>query len=104
MAQFTLKLGTRRSALARAQSGAVARRLESLHPGLSVEMVGIDTRGDRITDVPLSQVDGKAFFTAEIHGENDTRTGVLVEFDRTETIFSKPSDERTENYVTGRFG
>jgi hydroxymethylbilane synthase len=66
MAQFTLKLGTRRSALARAQSGAVARRLESLHPGLSVEMVGIDTRGDRITDVPLSQVDGKAFFTAEI--------------------------------------
>jgi hydroxymethylbilane synthase len=66
MAQRTLKLGTRRSALARAQSGAVARRLESLHPGLSVELVGIETRGDRITDVPLSQVDGKAFFTAEI--------------------------------------
>ncbi len=48
--------------------------------------------------------DRTAFFTAEIHGENDTRTGVLVEYDRTETIFSKPSDERTENYVTGRFG
>jgi phosphate transport system ATP-binding protein len=29
---------------------------------------------------------------------------VLVEFDRTETIFSAPADERTENYVTGRFG
>jgi hydroxymethylbilane synthase len=66
MAQLTLKLGTRRSALARAQSGAIARRLESLHPGLTIELVGIDTRGDRITDVPLSQVDGKAFFTAEI--------------------------------------
>lgn len=66
MAQLTLRLGTRRSALARAQSGAVARRLEALHPGLGVELVGIDTRGDRITDVPLSQVDGKAFFTAEI--------------------------------------
>ena len=66
MAQAPLKLGTRRSALARAQSGAIARRLEALHPGLDVELVGIDTRGDRITDVPLSQVDGKAFFTAEI--------------------------------------
>ena len=27
-----------------------------------------------------------------------------VEFDATEKIFSNPSDERTENYVTGRFG
>lgn len=66
MAKVSLKLGTRRSALARAQSGAVARRLETLHPGLRIELVGIDTRGDRITDVPLTQLDGKAFFTAEI--------------------------------------
>jgi len=29
---------------------------------------------------------------------------MLVELDRTETIFSSPTDERTENYVTGRFG
>jgi phosphate transport system ATP-binding protein len=29
---------------------------------------------------------------------------VLVEFDDTDTIFSNPSDQRTENYVTGRFG
>ncbi|MEY2404371.1 MAG: hypothetical protein QOD38_1922, partial [Acidimicrobiaceae bacterium] len=29
---------------------------------------------------------------------------ILVEFDRTETMFSNPGDERTENYVTGRFG
>ena len=36
--------------------------------------------------------------------EGDRRTGVLVEFDRTEKIFSNPSDERTENYITGRFG
>ena len=48
--------------------------------------------------------DMTAFFTAEIHSENDTRTGILVECDRTKTIFSNPSDERTENYVTGRFG
>ncbi len=48
--------------------------------------------------------DMTAFFTAEIHSENDTRTGILVECDHTKTIFSNPSDERTENYVTGRFG
>jgi phosphate transport system ATP-binding protein len=48
--------------------------------------------------------DRTAFFTAEVNPESDTRTGILVEFDRTETMFSNPSDERTENYVTGRFG
>ena len=48
--------------------------------------------------------DRTAFFTADVHSENDTRTGILVEVDRTEAIFSNPADERTENYVTGRFG
>jgi phosphate transport system ATP-binding protein len=45
-----------------------------------------------------------AFFTTEVNEHSDTRTGVLVEMDRTEKMFSNPSDERTENYVTGRFG
>jgi phosphate transport system ATP-binding protein len=48
--------------------------------------------------------DKTAFFTAEINSESDRRTGVLVEFDDTKTIFSNPTDERTEHYVTGRFG
>jgi phosphate transport system ATP-binding protein len=48
--------------------------------------------------------DMTAFFTAEVNEKQDRRTGVLVEYDRTETIFTNPSDERTENYVTGRFG
>jgi phosphate transport system ATP-binding protein len=48
--------------------------------------------------------DRTAFFTTELSAEGDRRTGVLVEFDRTETMFSNPSDTRTENYVTGRFG
>ncbi|HWW19169.1 MAG TPA: hydroxymethylbilane synthase [Steroidobacteraceae bacterium] len=61
-----LKLGTRRSALARAQSAAVARLLQQHHPALAVELVGIETQGDRILDKPLSTVDGKEFFTAEI--------------------------------------
>jgi hydroxymethylbilane synthase len=61
-----LKLGTRRSALARAQSAAVARQLEQLHPGLAIELVGIETRGDRILDTPLSSVEGKEFFTDDL--------------------------------------
>ena len=45
-----------------------------------------------------------AFFTTEVNEESDVRTGVLVEVDRTEKMFANHSDERTEHYVTGRFG
>ena len=48
--------------------------------------------------------DMTAFFTAEVDAQADRRAGVLVEFDRTEKIFTSPSDERTESYVSGRFG
>ena len=48
--------------------------------------------------------DRTAFFTVEVHEETGQRTGKIVEFDRTETIFTNPSDQRTEDYVTGRFG
>ena len=48
--------------------------------------------------------DRTAFFTAELDATNDQRTGTLVEYDATARIFSNPSDERTENYITGRFG
>ena len=48
--------------------------------------------------------DRTAFFTVEIDEQTGQRTGTVVEYDRTETIFTNPSDERTEAYVTGRFG
>jgi phosphate transport system ATP-binding protein len=48
--------------------------------------------------------DKTAFFTTEVNEESDTRTGHLVEYDRTDILFSNPSDERTEAYITGRFG
>ncbi len=48
--------------------------------------------------------DRTAFFTTEVESEADTRTGLLVECDSTDKMFSNPSDERTENYITGRFG
>jgi phosphate transport system ATP-binding protein len=48
--------------------------------------------------------DRTAFFSTEVNPESDRRTGLLVEYTDTDTIFSTPSDERTENYITGRFG
>ena len=48
--------------------------------------------------------DQTAFFSVEIAEDSDMRTGILVEFGSTDIIFSNPNDERTENYVTGRFG
>ncbi len=48
--------------------------------------------------------DMTAFFSVEVDEEKDHRTGVLVEYAETPTIFTKPADQRTEDYVTGRFG
>jgi phosphate transport system ATP-binding protein len=44
-----------------------------------------------------------AFFTAEVE-ENGTRYGTLIEMDDTAKIFTNPSDTRTEDYISGRFG
>jgi phosphate transport system ATP-binding protein len=48
--------------------------------------------------------DMTAFFSVEVDEEQDRRTGILVEYDETPTIFTNPADKRTEDYVTGRFG
>jgi phosphate transport system ATP-binding protein len=47
--------------------------------------------------------DRTAFFTIDI-GPDGQRTGALVEYDKTEVIFTNPTQKRTEDYVTGRFG
>jgi phosphate transport system ATP-binding protein len=47
--------------------------------------------------------DRTAFFTAEVDDAGHRR-GRLIEYDVTETIFTHPSDPRTEGYITGRFG
>jgi phosphate transport system ATP-binding protein len=48
--------------------------------------------------------DRTAFFSVLTNSDNDTRTGVLVEYGRTEQIFQDPRDPRTQAYVTGRMG
>lgn len=60
-----LRLGTRGSALARAQADRVRRDLEAAHPGLEVELVLIRTTGDRLRG-PLAPVGGKGLFVREI--------------------------------------
>lgn len=61
----TLRLGTRRSPLALAQSRTVAKALEAHHPGLAVELVPMSTAGDRTTG-DLAALGGKGLFTAEL--------------------------------------
>ena len=65
-ARATLRLGTRGSPLALAQSREVAAALEAHHPGLRVDLAVIRTSGDRIQDVPLAKIGGKGLFVKEI--------------------------------------
>jgi len=61
--------GTRRSNLARIQTGIVIDQLSGLFPGLSIEEKIIATRGDSILDSPLSRIGDKGLFTREIEQE-----------------------------------
>ena len=48
--------------------------------------------------------DMTAFFSVVVAEDGSARRGILVEYDTTPKIFTTPSDKRTEDYVTGRFG
>jgi hydroxymethylbilane synthase len=66
VAPTRLRLGTRGSPLARAQSALVRAALEAAHPGLVVEPVYIRTTGDRLQRGPLAPAGGKGLFVKEI--------------------------------------
>ncbi|MBF0308752.1 MAG: hydroxymethylbilane synthase [Magnetococcales bacterium] len=61
-----LRIGTRGSLLALWQANWVRSLLESQHPGLTVKLVIIKTKGDKILDVPLAKVGGKGLFVKEL--------------------------------------
>lgn len=76
MASEVIRIATRRSPLALWQADYVRDALLARNPGLTVELVGIATKGDKILDVPLAKVGGKALFvkeleTAMLDGEAD---------------------------------
>lgn len=62
----TLRIASRESALALWQSEHIKARLEALYPGLTVQIVGMTTKGDRILDVPLAKIGGKGLFVKEL--------------------------------------
>ncbi len=62
----TLTIGTRGSKLALAQTHWVSEQLRTAHPALNVSIEIFKTKGDRITDRPLSQIGGKGLFTKEL--------------------------------------
>ena len=61
-----LRIGTRGSRLALWQADWVKQRLESLHPGIRVEVGIIRTKGDLIQDVPLARIGDEGLFTKEL--------------------------------------
>jgi hydroxymethylbilane synthase len=62
----TLRIGTRKSPLALWQADYVKSRIEAAHPDVAVELVGIETKGDKILDVALAKVGGKGLFVKEL--------------------------------------
>ncbi len=61
-----LRVGTRGSKLALAQTGWVIEQIQKRFPGIEVETVIIKTKGDKILDVPLAKIGGKGLFVKEI--------------------------------------
>lgn len=62
----TLRIATRKSLLALWQAEFVKAELEKFHPGLTVTLVPMVSRGDKILDVPLAKVGGKGLFVKEL--------------------------------------
>ena len=74
-----LKIATRKSPLALWQAEFVKSNLESLNPGLDVELVKMTTQGDQILNSPLSKIGGKSLFIKELEvGMMEGRADIAV--------------------------
>ncbi|XP_037123896.1 porphobilinogen deaminase-like isoform X1 [Syngnathus acus] len=61
-----IRIGTRKSQLARIQTDSVAEKLKELHPDILLEIVAMSTIGDKILDTALSKIGEKSLFTKEL--------------------------------------
>ncbi|NIT60142.1 MAG: hydroxymethylbilane synthase [Aliifodinibius sp.] len=64
--QKVLRVGTRRSALAKAQTRWVVDKLLQIHPDLNIEIVEVVTTGDKAMDTSITRMPGKGLFVKEI--------------------------------------
>ncbi len=72
-------IATRESQLALWQANNVKAQLEALYPELSVELLGMTTKGDQILDSPLSKIGGKGLFVKELeHALFEKRADIAV--------------------------
>ncbi|PZP21741.1 hydroxymethylbilane synthase [Pseudomonas kuykendallii] len=61
-----IRIATRKSALALWQAEFVKESLEAAHPGLTVSLVPMVSRGDKLLDAPLAKIGGKGLFVKEL--------------------------------------
>lgn len=61
-----IRVGTRKSQLARIQTDSVVEKLKELHPDVHFEIVAMSTTGDKILDTALSKIGEKSLFTKEL--------------------------------------
>ncbi|XP_004412660.1 PREDICTED: porphobilinogen deaminase isoform X3 [Odobenus rosmarus divergens] len=61
-----IRVGTRKSQLARIQTDSVVAMLKAFYPGLQFEIVAMSTTGDKILDTALSKIGEKSLFTKEL--------------------------------------
>jgi hydroxymethylbilane synthase len=66
MSTEPFRIATRKSPLALWQAEHVRARLQDAHPGLTVELVTMSTKGDRVLDSPLAKIGGKGLFVKEL--------------------------------------
>lgn len=110
---MTLRIGTRGSALALWQSRHIADRLAATSTDLEVTVVEISSDGDRMTEIPLSHVEGTGFFTAALErallsGEIDVAVhsykDLPVESSPDLTVAAVPSRGPVEDVLCARGG
>ena len=109
----TLRIATRKSPLALWQTEHVAGRLRAAHPGLTVELVPLSTRGDEILDRSLAAIGGKGLFLKELEiamqrGEADCAVHSLKDVPMTlEPGFALaailPRADHADAFVSNRF-
>ena len=75
----TLRIATRESQLALAQTRLVGARVAAANAGVAIELVPMTTKGDRVLDRPLAQVGGKGLFVKELEAAlEDGRANLAV--------------------------